>query len=275
MSLTDLVQQSETIALLESVINWEGMPRLDRSQKPVVPPATTNYALVGTAFDYLFRFTLQADHLKIAKTSQWIATLSLMLLKEEARYDSQLAPFVVQVSELIKQAKASHYQYLVTRKLEPDLLKSCIYLAQIDAYYRRAELPYNLGQADPKDVSDLERLYSVIPHPAFAPRRILWLNPDFGDASVLVAGADADVILDSTIIDIKTSKYFELKKEYLYQLIGYFILNALSHRLLIKNIALYFSRFATLVTIPIDQIFNLKELPRVCKEFVAIARSLF
>jgi hypothetical protein len=40
------------------------------------------------------------------------------------------------------------------------------------------------------------------------------LNPDFGFASKLVGGADADIVLDSTLIDIKTVKAATLKPEY-------------------------------------------------------------
>ena len=41
-----------------------------------------------------------------------------------------------------------------------------------------------------------------------------YLNPTFGDASNLVGGADADIILDDMLIDIKTTKAISFTQEH-------------------------------------------------------------
>ncbi len=66
------------------------------------------------------------------------------------------------------------------------------------------------------------------------------LNPIF-DGSLDVGGADADLIVDGTLIDIKTSVKPEVKADYIWQLLGYTLLDY-SDRYHIDSIGLYMSR---------------------------------
>ena len=51
-----------------------------------------------------------------------------------------------------------------------------------------------------------------------------FLNPTFGEGSRLVGGADADLVLDGIIIDIKTTSKMVFSQQYFKQLVGYYIL---------------------------------------------------
>ena len=74
------------------------------------------------------------------------------------------------------------------------------------------------------------------------------LNPIFGRASGLVGGADCDLVIDDTLIDIKTTKYLALKREYFNQLIGYYVLSKIDQiqgaprGYAIRRLGIYFSR---------------------------------
>jgi hypothetical protein len=79
------------------------------------------------------------------------------------------------------------------------------------------------------------------------------MNPTFGDSSKDIGGADADIIIDDTIIDIKTTKYSKFEKEYFRQLIGYYLLNVRECNKYgkINNLGIYFSRYGLLFKFPI------------------------
>ena len=79
------------------------------------------------------------------------------------------------------------------------------------------------------------------------------LNPIFEKSSPDVGGADADFIIDGTLIEIKTTKYLEFKREYFRQLTGYHILNKREHNMYgeLEKLGIYFSRFGKLFTYPI------------------------
>lgn len=95
------------------------------------------------------------------------------------------------------------------------------------------------------------------------------LNPKFGWFSYAIKGADADLILDDNLIDIKTTKNTTFKRDYWNQLIGYYIL-ADCHNILcdkfgnlydfekypnISTISIYFSRHGVLQSVDVDNIY--------------------
>lgn len=66
------------------------------------------------------------------------------------------------------------------------------------------------------------------------------LNPSF-DGSEDIGGADADLIVDGTLIDIKTTIKQEIKPEFIWQILGYTLLDY-SDRFRINGVGLYMSR---------------------------------
>ena len=72
------------------------------------------------------------------------------------------------------------------------------------------------------------------------------LNPTFmGSASV--GGADADLVVDGCLIDIKTSTFPQMKAEYLHQLAGYLLLD-FEDKLHIGSVGIYMARQGVLFT---------------------------
>ena len=66
------------------------------------------------------------------------------------------------------------------------------------------------------------------------------LNPTF-TGSAYVGGADADLVVDSCLIDIKTSTFPHMKAEYLHQLAGYLLLD-FEDKLHIASLGIYMAR---------------------------------
>ena len=77
------------------------------------------------------------------------------------------------------------------------------------------------------------------------------LNPKF-EGSSDIGGADADLIVDGKLIDIKTTKKREIKADWLWQLLGYVLLDY-PGRYRINGIGLYMSRQGTLITWDLEE----------------------
>ena len=88
------------------------------------------------------------------------------------------------------------------------------------------------------------------------------LNPTFGEASLLVGGADADLLMDGRLIDIKTMSKLEMKREDFNQLMGYYALSRLGgvddviSENPIRELGIYSARYAEFLTFPVDDVIN-------------------
>ena len=85
------------------------------------------------------------------------------------------------------------------------------------------------------------------------------LNPTF-DGSGYIGGADADLIVDTCLIDIKTTIGPRVQNRDLYQLLGYVLLD-FSHEYELDQVSLYFSRQGTTLRWPLTDL-----LDRLCAD---------
>ena len=229
---------------------------------------TTNYSLIGTAFDYLLRFYLERIN-KNSKTSKWVSYLSLDLIEDGRLKDN--------ISKLIKNAEKNYQKYLDDGMLNDELLKSCIHLAQIDIIFRAGIVDENIGLCDSSNIQDLRNLYALLKKDDFK-ADVCILNPTFGEASLLVGGADADIIINNSIIDIKTTKKIELTKDYLNQIVGYYVLYRIGginneKNIKIDNVGIYFSRYGFLYKMPIKEVLNLGDIGSLIEWFKKRAKK--
>jgi hypothetical protein len=95
------------------------------------------------------------------------------------------------------------------------------------------------------------------------------LNPTFGSASELVGGADADLFLDGTLIDCKTTKHLEMRRDIFNQLLGYYCLSRIGGvegcRGRVTAIAVYYARYGILHRIPVSAFVDERRFPAVLK----------
>lgn len=270
MSLTTLLKLFFIKDMFDSAFSFQS-PALKGALK--APPKTKNYSTVGTAFDYLLRFYLERINRNVIKR-RWVADFD---------YDSTLVfggsiiPDMLDdnpdlMESLLNQTKNAYGNYIKSGKMNDDIMEASIKLAQLETFRRSGKILPDLGSVNRKDVDDLRNLISLVKPAIFKAKKILVLNPTFGKGSKLVLGADADLLVDDTLIDIKTTKHLRLTRDYYYQLIGYYALYRIGgidgvKNPKIKNIGIYFSRYGILHKIPVSSIATEQELEKFIMEF--------
>jgi len=238
-------------------------PKFTVKKEILAPPVTKHYSLVGTAFDYLMRFYVKQLNPK-AISKEWVAELSVELMREKRfALDSQrnLIPIgknlLEKASKMLSQAKKAYSDYFKSEEINDELIKGTILLAQLDTYFRAAIINEDFGIIDEGDVIDLRRLVSIINPDSFKPRKLCLLNPTFDEASELIGGADADLVMDNVLIDIKTTTQLEFKRDHFNELIGYYTLYKIGGipdapiEPNIENLGIYYSRYGELYTFPV------------------------
>ena len=115
-----------------------------------------------------------------------------------------------------------------------------VHLAKLEQIVRNGvqkeniNVNYLLFDPAPEEViSDLDNLMAVFEEIFMIPEIInkkseVVFNPNFGVGSALVSGADADIFIDGTLYDFKTTKDKTLKNNDNLQMIGYYLLNELA-----------------------------------------------
>jgi hypothetical protein len=298
MSLTTFLSNSDVRKRFAEEFKREPVIR---KYKPLAPPLSSHYGLVGTAFDYLLRFYLKRLNTS-AIVSPWVAekvpsmfedkiqnaidnyTISRWIpLGRYYRPDKMLAIIryrqkrYKKVYHILTEAKDAYANYLRFGKMDQQILKSALLLAQLDPFYRSGQDEFDLGKIDKHDIKDLEALIKLVSPNIFKAKRLCILNPTFGTASRIVGGADADIILDNTIIEVKTTKHLQVRRENWNQLIGYYILASIggidhiSPNYKIKRLGIYFARYGELLCFEIKDTINHKKLNKFIRWFITRA----
>lgn len=184
------------------------------------------------------------------------------------------------MKSLMQDAKDAHKDYLKSGNLSDGLIKSSVILAQMDALYRSGILPPSLGQVERGDIQDLRNLISLVKPETFKAKKTCFLNPTFGHGSELVGGADADLIVDDMLVDIKTTKFLTFTQDQYNQLIGYYILSKIGkvnefEDISISKIGIYFSRHGMLHTISAKDIEDNPNFSKFVGVFEKLATVMF
>lgn len=267
MSLTTILRNIEIEKRFKEEIKY---PVIKSNAAPLAPPQTKHYSLVGTAFDYLLRFFIESINENV-NTRQWVAFIGLDNIRKKYSND------VYQTGkDILSSAEKNYIKYLDTKAVTNEMLRDVLRLAKLDIFYRSGCLN-DLNEVDDADIEDLKCLYSLINQDEWYANDECILNPTFNKASILVGGADADIIIDDMLIEIKTTKKLELNKKYINQLVGYYILykiggihgtKNLEEDIEILKLGIYFSRFGILKVFYLEDIINLDTLPKFIQWFI-------
>jgi hypothetical protein len=276
-------------------------PKITFQKEILAPPRTQRYSMVGTAFDYLLRFYIKY-HNPNAIERQWIAehtthpTLFHVLsirdqiegtpyynidTRERGIFNEETGevtpfpetPIMKKAKQIIERAKAVYADYLARGNMTDEVLESAILLAQLDPIFRAGYVDENLGIVDGEDVADLRALIALVAQNTFTAKEICFLNPTFGEASRMVGGADADLLIDDIILEVKTTKSIQFTLDYFLQLIGYYLLFRISgvdnapYQPNIERVGVYYSRYGEFCTIPIAEVINETTLESFIKWF--------
>ena len=260
-------------------------PRFATKKEIIAPPITQRYSLVGTAFDYILRFYVERLNPQ-AITGPWVAEKVVKGMKVigVARAFSGSTGLndnlVNRCEQALARAKAAYGEYITSGVMSDDLLAAALTLGQLDTYYRSGFIDENFGAVDEGDVLDLRNLAEAIDPDTFRTEKLCILNPEFGSASSLVKGADADLLIDEALLEIKTTKTMEFKRDHFNQLVGYYVLSRIggddvSVQPEIHTLGVYWSRFAVLQTFPVGDGVAEDTLPAFIQWFKQRAGELY
>lgn len=223
-------------------------PRLEGDM--LAPPISGRPSHIGTAFDYLLRFHLERAFAPCV-TTKWIAEHAISIIDSGAIECDK--GWLSDAKSKLRAAQTAHRAYLDTGKIGDDLIRSAFDLVQLDVFYRTGST-YGFVAAESADVEDLRNLLNVAVRHFPRPSQTCYLNPDFGEASSLVGGADADLIVDGVLVDIKTTKTLSFKQDMYNQLVGYYLLSRLGRinskeNVDLSSVGIYFARYGVLHTV--------------------------
>jgi len=255
----------------------------------LAPVLTSDRPKIGIAFDYLVRF--HANYLNPnAVSNKWVAEKSLEILNDLKNNNEVLitpsfrltrVPKTVKMpigfvkkckvqknrcySEgkiTIKNAKKTVNSYLKTGKMSNKLIISALDLAKLDVLSMAPKKP---SKSDENDADDLRKLVSIINPDLFRADHTCVLNPNFGPKTTELMSAAGDIVIDNTLIDIKTYESLKVDREIFNQLIGYYTLyriggiRGMSPEKEITKLGVYFSRHGYLHTYKIEDLIDEKK----------------
>lgn len=274
MSLTTFVENEDVRDRFKAQFS---KPSLPKGIEIRVPGLSKRYSLVGTAFDYLLRFYLKRSYPHAIERS-WEAEEALFsprspILKGGV-LDAETGKLVEyqdtaeskKVRQLVEEARYQYRNYLSSGILSEELLRSVLWLAQIDPIMRAGYIDPNLGSVHSEDVQDLKSLISIVKPETFKAKAIVLLNPTFGKASRLMRGADADVLTDDLLLDVKTTLKLDLQANVFNQLLGYYVLSQIDAigeiqpRIQISRLGIYYSRYGYLFAFNIEDVTDISTI---------------
>lgn len=287
MSLSSLIHNREDIrdGFRARILR----PQIKFGRALQAAPRTTNYRIVGTAFDYLLRFLTKRMN-PHAKTSPWVAEQGVRrigvprgALDGDALAEIYTNPERQKAETYLRKATRHYEVFLKNGRVTEELLLSALRLAHLDVAIRagpdRVDW-FALESLNSDDVADLMALLALVDERAFTTTHTCILNPTFGAASALVGGADADLILDDCMVDVKTTKEPRLDIRDFYQLVGYYLLLGLgglgrdeaeTHQPQVTSLGIYFSRFGYLWKVRVEDAVPESAVPELTKWFVETA----
>lgn len=295
MSLTAFLKMTDVIAKVKS-LRPKGPRKIDATLK--IAPRSKRYMLVGTAFDYLLRFELQrrAPH---ARSEGWVAERAPRLIWKEtagggvgvdlfhdAAPENYLSPKEIaeRATRIIADARAAVDAYVKnvapTRAVQADLSAHAVRLANLDSVYRAQRLDPHFEEVAAEDVADLVEMLAIVPYDQLVHPKLMLLDPDFGETSRLMRGADTDLITDDLLLDFKTTVKSEVKADNLDQILGYLLLARKQHQTdpafpVINRLGLYFCRHGYLWSMPATIWTDCPEFPEIEQWFFKRAGEVF
>lgn len=252
LSLTSTIDDLKYRELFRSIVPDKSLfttsdGSLPFSQRGDLAPSAPNPQQIGTAFDYMMR----------AQVARWLGDPPAVLCPRTAEQGLFQLEGGEEVLGVHFEAATDVWEAYIRGKdvSFASLATACWFFAGLEnlARSRQARLaassqPQALAEgATPEQLADLGRLLALLePHrTAFAGTAKRVYNPDFGDASGLVGGADADMIVDSTLIETKTSPNAGFRWGDVAQVVGYCMLAAMDGTLWpLTRLAIYRARYS-------------------------------
>lgn len=223
---------------------------------------------IGHAYDYWLRAYVQKINGLHEETrpDDLTASIGVLLLKEqEVVLTAEYASVVNRRNSYIKGQLMD----------ESGVLQDCLLLAKLETFYRSGYLPPGgLDTPSERDYWDLIGLADETKRHSkfFIARDTLICNPSFGAASCLLGGADADLVIDNTLIEIKTESSFGYKAQHIRQLLAYYLIGRLtpSFEADIQRLAVFNPRYGLYIYLDVEEIAEEIKLKDFTARFVEL-----
>lgn len=223
------------------------------------PPLGANPGLVGTAFDYALRFRVQGLQPELqAKRLMLVARLAILHMDREEALSQ------------IDQAERTLQEAAVGGDFTEVHARAAVVLASYEVVARTGRFQDLAGVVQGEAWQDVLALVRAVPGDAFRAERQLLLNPRF-PAAGRFGGADADLMIDDLLIEVKATRHLRLDGGYLQQLTGYLVLDRLAGTvgsdLPVRWLGVYYARHGVLQVLPVKEVFRPGFLPRLVTWF--------
>lgn len=280
MSLTSLLTFDNNIKALFSTIpnlkvqfhDVDGGNSFPTNPVQIVPREHSAAGLIGHAYDYLLRAYVQ----RINGVHQEQIAEDLTAFAGLERWPTSDAQLNARFSSIVE-----HRNRYIRGQVELNdvLLQDSLVLAHLESYYRSGYMdvrgPMSVVDADIIDLRGLIRATQV--HQSlFIKEQGIMCNPSFGRAITgLLGGADGDLIMDDTLIEIKVESSFKYAVRHLRQLIGYWILSCLTPGFLpqINRLGIWNPRYCRRVYITVEDICRAMDMRAFTERFIDVLRQ--
>lgn len=281
MSLSDFVDRGDIKPLIDDEFPNAG----ERVEEPVrVSWQTSNYYLVGRAFNYVLGAHLEREA-DVSRVRQWGPREGVEKIRED--YPEHTDASVTALKSAIEQRET----YLDGGQLSSEFITAMFDLARLEGVARDALDPVGFGSAADDDVIDCIRLLKTASESGFDDVNTAIIRPSFGLASRLVGGAEADFIIDNTLISTKVTKQPTFKVGYWRRLVCYLTLVDLHSKLVqlgtyespkatpnggsppsttVADFGVYFARHGVLKTIDANKVYENPAYPEFRRSLVEV-----
>lgn len=225
--------------------------------------------LVGTAFDYLARWTVA----RVAKQGCEISYTGLVAELGVPRCGIEADRKGVDVKDKYEKGIECCRRFVEGTLKVDDIVETSIFFAKLEQIYRRQLSPFqvdieDLFRIDKEVIDDLLTLAKVfekefIESGIVTRDSIVVYNPAFGGASAICGGADADIYIDGTLYDFKCTRKHGYVWNEVAQILGYYLLDSVAkinmdqdnelHGFEIKRIAFYRARYGEIEFVDMDR----------------------
>jgi hypothetical protein len=318
MSLTQILQMP---LIKEAFENNFKRPNFPEHVPPLaIPPEGSDRSLVGIAFDCLFRSEVSerliskrrerfdqeskarlSENLKVSlpiivpgerslRIFEFLPVAELGLFRLNASDDVADTTKIAakQVWDQVKNAANFKFNATGEELTLAERINISLKMAKLEQIYRAGYIHEDFEAVDESTAQDVLSIFQRVDFDAFYANECCLLNPPF-TAAGLVHGADADIVLDDLLVDLKTSADFRLTTRYLNQLFGYLVLSRLGGFAGVKKspeirrLGIYFARYDHLYTFDVEEVISEGDLKLFCKWFkkafagtaiVAVARPV-
>lgn len=289
MKLTEFVKRPAIKNAFKTYAIKERTPPCLRGKPILVPASTKYYILVGTAFDYLARFCLvrelRGSPIKVHQR-KWVAEdgivrIGVMKYADRDFVSNDNSEYWWQA---FNEAQAEVKRYVNGASNIQRVAALAQVLGQLDFMFRSPQ-GFDPDFRPRVEISDeLIRLLELFdPLSRLSPQHHCLLNPEFASSSK-VGGADADLVIDNRLIDLKVSVDPSVGIDHLLQLAGYAVLQAMGgisypdyeHKDSFQKVELYFARQGMLGQWHIDELFpgdGFKHFREVFEQEIAALQS--